>query len=142
MGGRRRERRKEGPEETGAFSSPFQIKSTQSKSHSHLVPRLQQEHQAQLARRVLSQGLSDRDEVLERLGHLQALDVQVPGVEEVVDPLVVSKARLALSKLVVVVRELCTIFAWKNGCAVVVVVLGGGNVVARSRGCQNTKEQK
>lgn len=73
----------------------------------------------------------DGDEVLERLGHLKALDVKVTGVEEVVDPLLAvvvglfeskygsvrtkrkkekqkekrRRAHLALSHLVVVVRE-------------------------------------
>jgi hypothetical protein len=55
---------------------------------------------------VLAERLLDRDEILERLGHLEALDVQVAGMEEVVDPLVVAVVGLGLRELVVVVREL------------------------------------
>lgn len=40
-----------------------------------------------LPRGVLFQGLLDRDEVLEALGHLEALDVEVARVQEVVNPL-------------------------------------------------------
>ena len=50
--------------------------------------------------------LTDGDEVLEALGHLEALDVQVASVEEIVHPLVVIVVRLGLRQLVVVVREL------------------------------------
>jgi hypothetical protein len=42
---------------------------------------------AHLSRRVLCKCLLDGDEVLERLAHLEPLDVQVPSVQEVVDPL-------------------------------------------------------
>ena len=55
--------------------------------HAHLVPRLQQEQQSELPGRVLGQGLADSDEILQRLGHLQALNVEVTRVEEVVHPL-------------------------------------------------------
>lgn len=40
-----------------------------------------------LTGRVLLEGLLDGDEVLEALGHLEALDVEVTGVQEVVHPL-------------------------------------------------------
>lgn len=40
-----------------------------------------------LAGGVLFQGLLDGDEVLEALGHLEPLDVQVARVQEVVNPL-------------------------------------------------------
>jgi hypothetical protein len=36
---------------------------------------------------VLFEGIIDRDEVLERFGHFEALNMQVARVEEVVDPL-------------------------------------------------------
>ena len=48
---------------------------------------------------------ADRNEVFERLGHLQAVDVQVPTVQEIVDPLLALEQRLRLRNLVIVVRE-------------------------------------
>lgn len=74
--------------------------------------------------RVPRESVVDRDEVLERLGHLESFDVKMPGVEEVVDPLSAvvvglkgpqsarcrrkearSRAHLALSDFVVVMRK-------------------------------------
>jgi len=40
--------------------------------HAH-IPLLHKEKQTELARGVVAQGFADRDEVLERLGHLQTL---------------------------------------------------------------------
>lgn len=50
---------------------------------------------------VLLERLFDRDEVLETFGHLEALDVQVTRVQEVVHPLsaVVPRLSLASQKL-------------------------------------------
>ena len=47
---------------------------------------------------VLREGLLDGDEVLEALGHLEALDVKVTRVQEVVDPLTAVVLRLGLKK--------------------------------------------
>mmetsp|Transcript_35108 Transcript_35108/g.60100 ORF Transcript_35108/g.60100 Transcript_35108/m.60100 type:complete len:501 (-) Transcript_35108:451-1953(-) len=70
------------------------------------VPRLQQEHEPDLPGRVPRERLTDRDEVLERLGHLEPLDVQVAKVPKVVDPLGAPVHRFRLAELVVVVGEL------------------------------------
>mmetsp|Transcript_43713 Transcript_43713/g.114895 ORF Transcript_43713/g.114895 Transcript_43713/m.114895 type:complete len:377 (-) Transcript_43713:582-1712(-) len=71
-----------------------------------LVPRLEQEEKAQLARgHAHLKRLPDGDEILEGLGHLEALDEQVAKVPEVVDPLATTMERLRLAQLVVVVRE-------------------------------------
>jgi len=48
---------------------------------------------------------ADRDEVLEGFGHLQAIDVEVAGVEKVVDPLGAAKVGLCLGNLIVVMGE-------------------------------------
>lgn len=53
----------------------------------HLVPGLHEEEHADVACRVRLQGLPDGDEVLEGLGHLAPLDVEVPRVQEVAHPL-------------------------------------------------------
>ncbi len=50
-----------------------------------LVVAVEEEEEADLPRRVRLEGLAHRDEVLERLGHLEALDLEVTGVQEVVD---------------------------------------------------------
>ena len=47
----------------------------------------------------------DGNEVLERLGHLEPVDVEVTSVEEVVHPLSAAIVCLSLGDLVVVVRE-------------------------------------
>ena len=67
---------------------------------------LQEEEQAELLSGELSKGVLDGDEVLKRLGHLEAVNVKMTRVEEVVHPLLAVEARLGLSKLIVVVREL------------------------------------
>ena len=59
-----------------------------------VLPRVQQECETELARAVAAQRGPDRDEVLERLGHLAAVDVQVAGVQEVAHPVVVLVVRL------------------------------------------------
>mmetsp|Transcript_99544 Transcript_99544/g.281681 ORF Transcript_99544/g.281681 Transcript_99544/m.281681 type:complete len:528 (+) Transcript_99544:947-2530(+) len=79
-----------------------------------LVPRLHQEHQPQLMRGVHLHGLADRDEVLQRLRHFEPLDVEVPGVPEVVHPLAPAQVRLRLRHFVVVVRELQVLTAGVN----------------------------
>jgi hypothetical protein len=56
------------------------------------VVAVEEEEEADLPRRVRLEGLAHRDEVLERLGHLEAFDLEVPGVQEVVD-LLESKGR-------------------------------------------------
>lgn len=53
------------------------------------APRREAEQQPQLPRRELLERLLDRDEVLEALGHLQAVDAEVAAVQPVVAPLVV-----------------------------------------------------
>ncbi len=58
-----------------------------------------------LARRAGLQGLPDGNEVLERLGHLQTVNVKVSRVEKVVDPLLAAKVRLGLGQFVVMVWE-------------------------------------
>ena len=58
------------------------------------IPGVLEEHEAKLSSAVPFQNLLDGNEVLEGLGHLATFDAEVPGVEEVVDPLVVSKASL------------------------------------------------
>lgn len=70
------------------------------------VVLVHQEHEAHLARRVLLERGSDGDEVLQRLAHLEALDVQMAGVQPVVGPLVAAEEAFRLRDLVVVVREL------------------------------------
>lgn len=72
--------------------------------HHHVVP-VQAEVQPQLSPRVPLQHLLDRHEVLQRLRHLLPRNVQVPRVDEVVDPLLRLQARLSLRDRVVVVRE-------------------------------------
>ena len=57
-------------------------------------PGVEQEGQSQLARGVAGEGLLDGDEVLETLAHLTALNGEVPGVEEVGHPAIVTVARL------------------------------------------------
>ena len=67
-----------------------------------LIPRLQQKHEPDSARAVASESgerLSDGDEVLERLCHLEPLDVQVAEVEEVVDPLAAAVEGLRLARM-------------------------------------------
>mmetsp|Transcript_83843 Transcript_83843/g.233921 ORF Transcript_83843/g.233921 Transcript_83843/m.233921 type:complete len:377 (-) Transcript_83843:660-1790(-) len=71
-----------------------------------LVPWLQKEKQTQLARRVHRQRLADCDEVFERLRHFEALNVQVPSMPKVIDPLRPPVVGLGLRHLIVVVREL------------------------------------
>mmetsp|Transcript_16336 Transcript_16336/g.41193 ORF Transcript_16336/g.41193 Transcript_16336/m.41193 type:complete len:299 (-) Transcript_16336:40-936(-) len=71
-----------------------------------LVPRLQQEHQPDLPRRVALERLADGDEVLEALAHLEPLDLEVARVQKVVDPRAAVEVRLRLRELVLVVREL------------------------------------
>ena len=71
--------------------------------------------------RVLGKCLSDRNEVLQRFGHFEPVDVQVPCMHEVRDPLVVAVVRLRLGQLVVVVRELeidptsVDVLRWRGG---------------------------
>lgn len=48
------------------------------------VPLVEEEAESDLGGREVLQSLSDGDEVLERLGHLQPVDVQVARVQEVV----------------------------------------------------------
>jgi hypothetical protein len=55
---------------------------------------VQEECQAQLARRVRLQGFSDGDEVLEGFGHFASIDVQMAGMQEVVHPVAVPKRSL------------------------------------------------
>lgn len=79
------------------------------------VPLVQEEADADLARRELLQRLADRDEVLQRLRHLQTVDVQVARVQEVVHRLPTPQfhgsalralhVRLALRHFVRVVRQ-------------------------------------
>jgi hypothetical protein len=59
-----------------------------------VLPRVHEEHQSQLPRAVRRQCVADRDEVLERLGHLAAGDGEVTRVEEVAHPVVVAVVRL------------------------------------------------
>mmetsp|Transcript_40206 Transcript_40206/g.99515 ORF Transcript_40206/g.99515 Transcript_40206/m.99515 type:complete len:204 (-) Transcript_40206:488-1099(-) len=66
---------------------------------------MQQEQEAQLPGAVHRERGADGDEVLEALAHLQPVDVQVAGVDEVVDPLLHVVVRLGLRQLVLVVRE-------------------------------------
>lgn len=49
---------------------------------------------------MLGEGLLDSDEVLQALGHLEALDVEVPRVQEIVHPLpaVILRFRLRVIK--------------------------------------------
>lgn len=51
------------------------------------------------------QKLFDSDEVLETLGHLETLYVEVPHVNEVVDPVWLIVVGLGLRKLILVMRE-------------------------------------
>mmetsp|Transcript_14306 Transcript_14306/g.39902 ORF Transcript_14306/g.39902 Transcript_14306/m.39902 type:complete len:274 (-) Transcript_14306:1281-2102(-) len=69
------------------------------------VPRLHQEHESELSRRMFLQGLTDCDEILERFRHLESLDVQVSRVEKIIDPLAALMKGLRLSHFVVVMRE-------------------------------------
>ena len=79
------------------------------------VPLVQEEADADLVRRELLQRLPDRDEVLQRLGHLQPVDVEVSRVQEVVhrlptpqfhvSPLRALHERLALRHFVRVMRQ-------------------------------------
>ena len=50
---------------------------------------MEQEGESELAGGVALQGLPDRDEVLQRLGHLTPVYVKVAGVQEVPHPVVV-----------------------------------------------------
>ena len=54
-----------------------------------ILPWVQEEHEPELARGVLGEGLSDGDKVLQRLGHLTAADSQVTGVEKVPHPVII-----------------------------------------------------
>ena len=67
---------------------------------------VEEEDKADLAGVVGLKHLLDCDEVLERLRHFATGDVQVARVPEVVHPCVASVVCLALSNLVVMVREL------------------------------------
>jgi len=69
------------------------------------LPLVQQEQEAQLPRAVHSEGGADGDEVLEALAHLQPVDVQVPRVDEVVDPLLDVVVRLRVVAQVAVESE-------------------------------------
>mmetsp|Transcript_912 Transcript_912/g.1588 ORF Transcript_912/g.1588 Transcript_912/m.1588 type:complete len:396 (-) Transcript_912:17-1204(-) len=73
--------------------------------HGHVV-LVQQEQEADLAGGVGLQRVLDRDEVLQRLGHLEALDVEVSGVQPVVHPLLAVAATLALRDFVLMVGKL------------------------------------
>mmetsp|Transcript_21964 Transcript_21964/g.43636 ORF Transcript_21964/g.43636 Transcript_21964/m.43636 type:complete len:288 (+) Transcript_21964:860-1723(+) len=70
------------------------------------MPALQQKHHPQFCRRVLLQSLPNLDKIFETFRHLQTLDVKVPCMEKVVDPLIVAVVRFTLCQLIVVVREL------------------------------------
>ena len=50
---------------------------------------MEQEEEADLAGSVALQGVLDGDKVLQRLGHLAALDGQVTRVQEVAHPVIV-----------------------------------------------------
>ena len=59
-----------------------------------ILPGMEQEGQPQLPRSVTLQRLTDGDEVLQGLGHLTAVYVEVARVEEVLDPVAVAIGRL------------------------------------------------
>mmetsp|Transcript_25848 Transcript_25848/g.74788 ORF Transcript_25848/g.74788 Transcript_25848/m.74788 type:complete len:521 (-) Transcript_25848:1687-3249(-) len=71
-----------------------------------LVVLLEEEEEAELARRVGLERLADGDEVLEALRHLEPVDGQVARVPKVVARLAAVVVRLDLRHLVLVVREL------------------------------------
>ena len=51
---------------------------------------MQQEHEAQLACRMFLQRLLNGNEVLQGLGHLAAVDLEVTGVDKVSHPRIVA----------------------------------------------------
>lgn len=72
--------------------------------HGRVVP-VAEEKEPQRPRAVPLQGLLDAEEVLEALAHLEALDIEVARVQEVVGPLRGLQEGLTLGDLVVVMGE-------------------------------------
>ncbi len=70
-----------------------------------VAPAVQQKSEPQLPRRVLLQRRADRDEVLQRLGHLAAADRQVTGVQEIAHPVRVTEVRLQRKQMVFMQKE-------------------------------------
>jgi hypothetical protein len=69
------------------------------------APVMKQKHVADLTGVVLCKDVLDCYEVFERFRHLLAMDMEVSGMPEVVDPVVAVVVGLALGKFVIVVRE-------------------------------------
>ena len=77
------------------------------------VPLVEKEADADLRRSELLQRLSDRDEVLQRLGHLQSVDIQMSRVQKVVHRLSISHFSRSLAHLHSMNASLCAIsFVW------------------------------
>jgi hypothetical protein len=70
------------------------------------IPLLQKKENPQLSGSIVFEGLSNRNKILQALGHFQSCNVQMACVHEVVDPLLTSQASFRLSQLIVVVGEL------------------------------------
>ncbi len=67
---------------------------------------MQQKDESHLVGRVGLQHFLNGDEILQRFAHFEPVDVEMPRVDEVIDPLRTVVVGLALGELVRVVREL------------------------------------
>jgi len=66
---------------------------------------VEQEKQSNLTSRVSGQHALDLDKILETLGHLHTVDIQMARVDEIVDPLVIIIEGFRLSNFIFVMRE-------------------------------------